>query len=124
MKSNYTKSFVLFTALFSLFILSEKIEAQNSTHKEYVSLIIDGVNSSQEANSIDVLIKTKPGMITSRMDQHRKMYFGIFDNSHGITLKDFENWISGLGYHVKCSHKGSLGEGRVVLLNESDCGIK
>jgi len=124
MKLNLQK-FLKIGGLLSLIILfSQQSFSQTNLDKKYVSIIVQGISSSQEANNVDVFIRNQPGVLMSRMDVNTNMYYGIFDSSFGLGIADYKNWIMSLGYTIKCTHIDSLGEERVVLLSEFDCDLK
>ncbi len=100
------------------------LSSQNTKERKYVKIIVDGVNSNKEAKFIDSVIKLKPGVITSRMDDRLNLYFGIFESSGNLSLADFKHWISDLGYSIKCATEGFHGKGRTVQLSENDCKTK
>ena len=101
-------------------VSSNLLTAQISEEKSYVSIIVEGPISIQNAKNIGDFIRVQPGVITSRMDPNRKMYFGIFDNSSGLTIQDFKTWITNSGLTVKCGHQRIYGAEKVVLSNSID----
>ena len=114
------KSVFLCAITLSIIFSFYSFKSQNYLNSKYVSIIIGGVNTIEDEENIDFFIRDQTGVTMSRMDRHRNMYFGIF-NSNTITLNDYEAWIIGLGYTVKCSKIRNYGNQQVILLNESDC---
>ena len=90
------------TILFLLF-LQLSLFSQNDGEKKYVKIIVEGLSSHENANDINSFMREKDGVLISRMSYNLKLYFGIYNVSSGLELKDFENWLISLGYKVKCS---------------------
>jgi len=105
-------------------LVSNSSFERSTDAKKYVMIIVEGVNSSQNAHNIDSFIRTQSGVSISRMDYRTKLYFGIYDSSSRITLDDYKGWFTDLGYKVKCSNTGIIGQDRITRLKASDCDKK
>jgi len=114
---------ILYTVgILSLFLLANQSSfGEKPTTNNYVKIIIKGVDTSQDAQNIDSFIRLQSGIIMSRMDYRTNIYFGLYNNSSGISINDYKNWITSLGFEMKCFYTDVHGDKHVVQLKESDC---
>lgn len=103
-----------------LLLVQHKLKAQN-TPKQYVKVVVKGVNSPQSARLLNTYIETQAGVLTSRMDYRTNIYFGVFETSSGLNISDFKQWISDKGFEPKCGFVENLNQGKIKSLKISDC---
>lgn len=112
----------LFIAL--TFVLCQNVYSQSDA-KRYIRIIVSDVNTSIDQKQVDDLMRSKPGVITSRMDRRTKCYFAVYQENAGISPYDFKSWISDLGFTPSCHVSGIHGNGDLIKpLSLESCNEK
>jgi hypothetical protein len=116
---------IIVRVLILVFLLLNQLSllSQSNAERKYVKIIVEGVNSNKEADFIDRIIRLKPGVITSRMDDRTNLYYGIYKTSSGLSLNHFKQWILDVGFTIKCAVEGDHGNGKSIQLSELDCRV-
>ena len=110
----------LLTGAFLLMALTNLCTAQTDRH--YVRIVVLDAYSLKESQQIDLYIRTKIGVLTSRMDRQTGLYLGIFNTNEGLSSQDFIIWIEELGFTTKCMVEGVHGtEEPIKVLDRSEC---
>lgn len=76
----------------------------------YVRIRLNDLTTWEQASSIDQLIRTKPGVLLTRTDQYSDTFLAFYRADGSITVADFEQWITSLGFSALCSVTGLEGE--------------
>ena len=74
----------------------------------YVRIIVPDALTTDQQHEIDEHIRSKEGVLVSRMDIYTKCYLGIYDGDL-ISSMNFDSWIAELGYTAKCKVEGPHG---------------
>jgi len=113
------KSIIVFLSF--IFMSTITTKAQTNTSREYITIFIEGVNSTEDALSIDAYLRNQTGVITSRMDARTNKYFGVYSSASGITIDNFKSWFTNLGYTATCGRTGRHGVGNTTLIKREEC---
>lgn len=107
--------------LSSLLVISSSILNAQEDYS-YVRIIIKDANSIAASAELDSFIRAQPGVLTSRMDRRTMCYLAIYNNQNDLSIEDFLEWITDLGYTPDCFVEGPYGNGNpVVSLKAEDC---
>lgn len=68
----------------------------------YIRIQLSDLTTSEQAESIDELIRSKNGVMMSRSDRSTDTYLGYYLVSSGLTQNDFLQWIHSLGFGTGC----------------------
>lgn len=102
----------LLSGAFLLMTLTNICSAQ--TNRKYVRVVVLDAYSLEATQQIDLYIRTKTGVLTSRMDRQTGLYLGIFETNNGLTSEDFITWIEELGFTTRCMVDGNHGMGEPI----------
>lgn len=91
------------------------------SEREYVKLIVSGVDNHEQAFAIDSLMRQQPGIVTSRMDRRTSIYLAIYSSGSGINIDQIRSWIGGLGFEPLCWVQGVLDGTPARDINRSTC---
>ena len=110
--------------LVSVFLLSglSAFSQEQVYDRRYVKIIVSDVKTSEDALNVDLYLRSKTGVLTSRMDRHTSVYLCIYSESSGITIGMIRSWISELGFTSNCYVNGIHGNGESLkIINRSSC---
>lgn len=86
----------------------------------YVRIRINDLTTWEQASSIDQLIRPKQGVLMTRTDQYSDTFLAFYRADGSVSVADFEQWITSLGFDALCSVSGMEGEPMKELPRE--CG--
>lgn len=119
MRDTYKFLFLTFT-----FFICQNVYSQSDV-KRYIRIVVSDVTTPIDQKQVDDLIRSKTGVITSRMDRRTKCYFAVYQENAGISPYDFKNWISDLGFTPSCHVSGIHGNGDPIKpLSLESCNEK
>lgn len=99
---------LLLLGVFPLIGFSQTEEGETAT--AYVRIKLNDLTTWDEVSSIDQFIRTKPGVHLTRTDHYSDTFLAFYTADGSITVADFEQWITSLGFQALCSVTGLEGE--------------
>lgn len=86
----------------------------------YVRIRLNDLTTWDQVTIIDQFIRPKQGVILTRTDNYSDTFLAFYRADGSVTVSDFEQWITSLGFDVLCSVSGMEGEPLKEL--PRDCG--
>ena len=86
----------------------------------YVRIRLNDLTTWEQASSVDQLIRTKQGVLMTRTDQYSDTFLAFYKADGSVSVSDFEQWITSLGFDAMCAVSGMEGEPMKEL--PRDCG--
>lgn len=86
----------------------------------YVRIRLNDLTTWDQVTVIDQFIRPKQGVLMTRTDHYSDTFLAFYRADGSITVSDFEQWITSLGFSALCSVTGMEGEPLKELPRE--CG--
>lgn len=99
--------------LLSFCALSTFATAQNTTDTDqiaYVRIQLNDITTQAQVQQIDQYIRSKAGVLITRTDDVSDTFYARFSTNDGLNGDQFQTWITDLGFEVKCTVLGNVGE--------------
>lgn len=95
-----------------IFLSSSSLAQTNS--RKYIRLVVSDANTQAATLQIDQHLRSKSGILTSRMDRNTGLYLGIYLEDSGIDSQQIIDWIEELGFSTQCFVEGNHGTGEPI----------
>ena len=92
--------------IFFIALICMSFVPKQTEQSYFIQFKINTITSNEQAEKIDLKMRSKSGIKVSRTDYITSTYFCVLKPGIDYTKENFENWFSKLGYEIACFNKG------------------